>query len=351
MNAFEQAGIGLYDDDDSGADEFYDTDVEGEDGEGDEGQTVEPDTSFDLDASRKALDDKLQQRFEAIFEKYGKDFSGVGDEIDLRTGEIVVDNGHLLAMQNERDAGVATAGDTSFHDLVDPMLETLAVGSVRHDEYAINQAMVSTTNSFAEGADALSKGPLSTRLPDLPSDIQILAQFGHDIGRKVLEYISQQKPNGSVTADASNCVRVISLNTQPATPILSALSTKFLEQQSPILKAPKPAANLAGQHKIADGAGIGEALEGEQPQWPASARRQARASGDADLFQPSDSAPNLHTLNDSDDDEYLLRWAAKHRFRGGDFWGYRAWEHLATKVRTSSLHVVSRANSCTEPKI
>lgn len=59
----------------------------------------------DLQATRQKLDNRLKSTFEAIFEKYGKDFSGVGDEIDLRTGEIVVDNGHVAEMHAETDAG------------------------------------------------------------------------------------------------------------------------------------------------------------------------------------------------------------------------------------------------------
>ena len=55
------------------------------------------------EVARKDLRSKLKSRFESIFEKYGKDFSGVGDEIDLTTGIIVVDNGHLLGMKNETD--------------------------------------------------------------------------------------------------------------------------------------------------------------------------------------------------------------------------------------------------------
>ncbi|KAF2155808.1 hypothetical protein K461DRAFT_290799 [Myriangium duriaei CBS 260.36] len=48
---------------------------------------------------------KLKSKFERIFEKYGRDFEGVGDEIDLATGQVVVDNGHLARMQHERDTG------------------------------------------------------------------------------------------------------------------------------------------------------------------------------------------------------------------------------------------------------
>ncbi|KAF2485350.1 hypothetical protein BDY17DRAFT_293416 [Neohortaea acidophila] len=48
---------------------------------------------------------KLRNRFEHIFDKYGRDFDGVADEIDLSTGDIVVDNGHLKNMRHEADVG------------------------------------------------------------------------------------------------------------------------------------------------------------------------------------------------------------------------------------------------------
>ncbi|KAI4122464.1 MAG: hypothetical protein LQ338_005807 [Usnochroma carphineum] len=48
---------------------------------------------------------KLKSRFESIFEKYGKDFSNVGDEIDMHTGKIVVSNGHIMNMTDETDPG------------------------------------------------------------------------------------------------------------------------------------------------------------------------------------------------------------------------------------------------------
>ncbi|KAM5436904.1 hypothetical protein McanCB56680_000123 [Microsporum canis] len=60
---------------------------------------------FDVNEARKANDLRLKSRFESIFEKYGKDFSSVGDEIDLAKGTIVVDNGHLTEMGDERDVG------------------------------------------------------------------------------------------------------------------------------------------------------------------------------------------------------------------------------------------------------
>ncbi|KAI7663497.1 hypothetical protein KC318_g8275, partial [Hortaea werneckii] len=64
----------------------------------------------ELERKRKSNDAILKSRFEDIFEKYERDFSGVGDEIDLETGEIVVDNGHLEGMEHEGDPGESASG-------------------------------------------------------------------------------------------------------------------------------------------------------------------------------------------------------------------------------------------------
>lgn len=60
----------------------------------------------DLSRQEDIIRQKYQasaSRFEAalnnIFKKYGKDFTGDADEIDLRTGEVVVDNGHLRSLE------------------------------------------------------------------------------------------------------------------------------------------------------------------------------------------------------------------------------------------------------------
>ncbi|KAJ5817170.1 Centromere protein Scm3 N-terminal [Penicillium robsamsonii] len=60
---------------------------------------------FDLPAARAQNDSRLKSLFEGIFAKYSQDFTGVGDEIDLQTGDIVVDNGHLMGMRGEDDGG------------------------------------------------------------------------------------------------------------------------------------------------------------------------------------------------------------------------------------------------------
>ncbi|KAJ5555747.1 hypothetical protein N7535_008180 [Penicillium sp. DV-2018c] len=60
---------------------------------------------FDLPAARAQNDSRLKSLFEGIFAKYSQDFTAVGDEIDLATGDIVVDNGHLLGLRAEDDTG------------------------------------------------------------------------------------------------------------------------------------------------------------------------------------------------------------------------------------------------------
>ena len=60
-----------------------------------------------LEIARGRNDHRLKSRFESIFAKYERDFTDVADEIDLTTGEILVDNGHLASMQGEKDVGLS----------------------------------------------------------------------------------------------------------------------------------------------------------------------------------------------------------------------------------------------------
>ncbi|KAK0729237.1 hypothetical protein B0T21DRAFT_445152 [Apiosordaria backusii] len=57
------------------------------------------DPNLKLERSRQHAVFKLKSAFESIFERYGRDFEGVGDEIDLRTGRIVVNNGHIEGLR------------------------------------------------------------------------------------------------------------------------------------------------------------------------------------------------------------------------------------------------------------
>ncbi|KAL5001636.1 hypothetical protein BDV10DRAFT_182203 [Aspergillus recurvatus] len=72
-------------------------DMKDETGADDEYET----SDVDLQEARAQNDLRLKSIFEGIFEKYGRDFTDVGDEIDLQTGKITVNNGHIDALDAE----------------------------------------------------------------------------------------------------------------------------------------------------------------------------------------------------------------------------------------------------------
>ncbi|KAL7943265.1 hypothetical protein V8C42DRAFT_330200 [Trichoderma barbatum] len=69
------------------------------------------DPDYKLSVERAYADQRFQATMAHIFEKYGRDFDGIGDEIDLVTGEIVVNNGHVRNMRDEGDVGDGLGGD------------------------------------------------------------------------------------------------------------------------------------------------------------------------------------------------------------------------------------------------
>ncbi|KAL9086171.1 MAG: hypothetical protein Q9165_007236 [Trypethelium subeluteriae] len=68
-------------------------------------QPKSPNEWTELARKRYENDRRLEGTFSKLYEKYSRDFTNVGDEIDLETGEVVVDNGHLTNMKDERDVG------------------------------------------------------------------------------------------------------------------------------------------------------------------------------------------------------------------------------------------------------
>ncbi|CAG9955056.1 unnamed protein product [Clonostachys rosea f. rosea IK726] len=63
------------------------------------------DPDVQLAKKREAVGNRFQAAMSSIFDKYGRDFEDIGDEIDFETGEIVVDNGHLANMRYDGDIG------------------------------------------------------------------------------------------------------------------------------------------------------------------------------------------------------------------------------------------------------
>lgn len=73
------------------------------------GASENGDALAQLDLDRNRNNQKLKSRFEHIFRKYEHDFTGIGDEFDIHTDQIVVNNGHLEHMRNEADAGTTAS--------------------------------------------------------------------------------------------------------------------------------------------------------------------------------------------------------------------------------------------------
>ena len=140
---------------------------------------------MDLHARRAQNDFRLKSIFESIFDKYGRDFDGIGDEIDMKTGEIVVDNGHILGMANERDVGDA---ENSSEEL-----------SHSDDEDDHSSSEYSEENSaglelFNAGGAAVMEEPESSEqsafdadslMGDVPADSHL-----HELGKKSRKAIS-----------------------------------------------------------------------------------------------------------------------------------------------------------------
>jgi hypothetical protein len=92
----------------------------------------------DLARNRRANDARLKSRFEHIFAKYGKDFDGVGDEIDLETGRIIVNNGHIERMQHEVDPG--KVGSSQVLRVLGRGLQGDRQGVVHDDEFVVEDS-------------------------------------------------------------------------------------------------------------------------------------------------------------------------------------------------------------------
>ncbi|KAH8679945.1 hypothetical protein BGZ60DRAFT_240982 [Tricladium varicosporioides] len=211
-------------------DEEDEEDQEEEEEEDEDGDEI-PDPNEEFVQRRALLDYKLKSTFESIFEKYGKDFDGIGDEIDLRTGNILVNNGHLIEMQDERDIGnvgsnqheleedefdteegltgeddIMDEGDFENEDEDEDNDEALSEGDMLEDDLILR--------GFAQASQFLQQetvpasidpprwpreefpGPpkISQRSQKtvLPSESDIIAQFGSQLGPQIIKYVAQQ---------------------------------------------------------------------------------------------------------------------------------------------------------------
>jgi hypothetical protein len=216
--------------------QYYDELAESEDYEELDDDEPISDPDAELEQRRARLDYKLKNTFEAIFEKYGRDFDGVGDEIDLATGDILVNNGHLIEMLNEKDAGDVSSGGLNTREATTEPEEEFG-SSMMDEEIEDDEDMEEDEAEDEDSEDGLSEDDMMEddiilrgftqatrfiqpapnlepshapsrprqdiqrpRIPrpsmqskPLPSREEILSQFGPQLGPEIVQYVSQKK--------------------------------------------------------------------------------------------------------------------------------------------------------------
>ncbi|KAF2498393.1 hypothetical protein BU16DRAFT_558458 [Lophium mytilinum] len=176
----------------------------------------EPDSSSDLYRDRARNDNRLKGAFENIFLKYTKDFTNVGDEIDLQTGEIVVNNGHISRMRNEQDVGEGEAGailrafaddmvgtisdsdDTEGSESGEVVALGLDQGVEMEDTATCDDTIVKATQPTATGESTAhsrmqrpSQVEHTTPLGRQPTEAAAIEALGRGIGMQIAQFIAQ----------------------------------------------------------------------------------------------------------------------------------------------------------------
>jgi hypothetical protein len=327
---------------------YYETPISELDEEGDEDEdepVFNPDE--DLQQKRARLDYKLKSTFESIFEKYGKDFEGIGDEIDLYTGEILVDNGHLLEMENERDAGNPDrAGSIPTSVTDEPEIMTSSVEDddneeddddedVFSDEDMIDDDMIlrgfSQASQFihrpSPEVDSFDMGFVESREEPLrkvvarptvqgsalPSSSDILSQFGPQLGPEIVKFVSQ-----SGVLDDTGVERA-----WRAPPISSSTAGRRVNMDiEPAWRAPFIPTTATGRRST-------NRLVTSQSE----VERSPSPENSTSIWAPSSLRKRISFT--TEEDEILLEFVAKARRHGLDLSRHLTWKQMEATVSRS----------------
>ncbi|KAH7155526.1 hypothetical protein B0J13DRAFT_655189 [Dactylonectria estremocensis] len=139
-----------------------------------------PDQGYQLAVKRAQANQRLNATMAHIIEKYSQNFDGIGDEIDMETGEIVVNNGHLRGMRHEGDLGGGDYEDGGEGDdddeglLLEDLIEDSSDGEqvddreVQDSDEVDNEGDDPKSSYEAEGGGAIGAqlGALASLLPN-----------------------------------------------------------------------------------------------------------------------------------------------------------------------------------------
>ncbi|CCJ28194.1 unnamed protein product [Pneumocystis jirovecii] len=181
-----------------------------------------------IDLKRLESRTRYESTLEEIFERYGRDMTEESDEVDLRTGEVIVDRGHLNSLRVSWFVGEETL---NFND-----------DNHENDFFENILSLISTNrrNTQMSNKDVIKK-----RFPKkFPSKEQIFQQFG-SLGpsiikliesqkRKQKQYFKRKKKTLKCSRRNSNELYNSEIQEMNALTHLSSRATSFKFQQMPI---------------------------------------------------------------------------------------------------------------------
>src|ERR1700737_4972913 len=151
-----------------------------------------PQPSFTtLNNDRIASRAKLQSTWEDIIQKYSDIAPSETDEIDLETGEIIVNNGHLQSLH-----------DSVLWDPLDSERDDDADDDDDGDDGFVHSQIPDETDEI-RGHPPKARNHLDEDREVLPSEEDIVKQFGEKYGRDILEYLQHRNITHPPTGKSS----------------------------------------------------------------------------------------------------------------------------------------------------
>lgn len=393
----ERAFPESFDDQHTYYDELGDDFIDDEE-EYDEEEEQEPemgsDPELELQQRRAQLDYKLKSTFESIFEKYERDFDGIGDEIDLATGEIVVNNGHILDMMDERDAGDISGArerlrgyteepddlpSSSFDDTEvmedydDDEEDAVSDEDMMEDDLILrgfsraNRFPQASLDKVAPVAQVVAReqhrrdiAPQETEA--LPSRADILAQFGPQLGPQILDYVSKQNirneskssqhvPRPFKATTARNVESAWRVPALPSEAPLRSVESAWQVPELPAARAPaRPAKQPMSNHQFHPT----EDLRSPSPEasasiWAPTRPRGRRRLDGADsnaIFRGESKAPNQHYRPPAERSAYRSSVPSQHRPGNSGLIN----PHNIASQRDQALNITAQRSPSSAPK-
>jgi len=141
----------------------------------------------DLAHDRLASRNKLQSTWEDIIQKYSSLADDEADEIDLETGQVVVDHGHLKSLH---DSALWDPLDSEADDDETPPSER--VPEEEDDDQLVHYYPPRHERTPAPDEQPPAPEDEQQQETKLPSEQEIIKQFGEQYGRDILAYLQER---------------------------------------------------------------------------------------------------------------------------------------------------------------